>query len=217
MAVAGTASERAAQARILANALDAYCVRHGLARWRVGVVLFNGCRAGIAKLRKTRRPAAKTLDRVREFLENSPPPGLHRRPLGGPRKRRDRSTGEWLAVRLDKLIAEHDLNPRRVAMHLFNSPHGIRRLREKKPQRRTVEKVAAFLARPDIPALREPPIRSEKRRVFVPVPPRRRAPLSFEEQLALVRAGKARVVLNLPIRSRVPDVTLGGVTDWGSM
>lgn len=206
------AAPRADQARILATALEVYCARHGLAKWRVGVLLFKGCRSGIPKLRRTRYPTERVLTRVRSFLAAAPPPGLHRRPLGGPRIRRDCSTGAHLAARLEALIAEHGLSTRRVTMHLFKSPHGFNRLREHKPQRRTALKVEAFLANPPIDALRGSPQAELARLPILPSgrrPPRR---LTFEQQLALVAAGKARIVAVQPIRKCNPDVTLGGVS-----
>jgi hypothetical protein len=210
-------NERAVRARILANALEAYCVAHSLARWRVCVLLFKGCRSGIAKLRASKNPRPATLERVREFISGPPPLGLHRRPLGGKRVRRDNSTGAWLASKVDALIAEHGLSPRIVSLRLFNSPHGLRRLREQKPQRRTVERIQAFLERPDIASLKPPPVRKlEPRPAFI-APLRSRPRLTFQEQLALVEAGKAQVVPKLTIHRRDPEMTLGGVTDWGSM
>jgi hypothetical protein len=47
-------------------------------------------------------------------------------------------------------------------------------------------------------------------------PPRVRPLLTFEEQLAMVEAGKARVVDKPDIRPKAPEMTLGGVADWGA-
>lgn len=44
--------------------------------------------------------------------------------------------------------------------------------------------------------------------------PRQKPKLTFEEQLALVESGKARVVEKLDLRTVMPDMTLGGVADW---
>lgn len=202
---AGTAAE----ARDLADALEAYCAEHGLALSRVGVHLFGGARSGIKLLRLKKFPHKTTLDRVRAFLAAPPPPGLHRRPGGGPRIRRDRSTGEYLALKIEALIAAHDLSPHRVSVHLFKSNHGLQRLREQKPQRSTVERVEAFLEKPPLHLLR--PLVVRPRRVFVR-PVREKPRLTFEEQLALVAAGKVRIAPVLRVRSPEPAFTLGGVS-----
>lgn len=205
------AEHRAAQARILASALELYCANHGLARWRVGVYLFKGCRTPILKLRNTKQPTEETLRRVRAFLAEPPPPGLHRRPLGGPRVRRDCSTGAWLADKLEAFIAEHQLASRRVALHLFNSPHGITRLRELKPWRRTVLRVEAFLQHPDIASLREPVKRKPPEPFMLrPVPSALRRSYTFEEQLARVLSGQARVVTKIPLTPRGYERSLIG-------
>lgn len=208
-------ADRSAECRALADALEAYCAEHALARWRVSVLVFKGCRCGIKKLRESKRPTARVLDRVRAFLANSPPPGLHRRPSGGPRKRREGSTGEHLALKLEALIAEHELPSRRVSIFLFNSPHGIQRLRERKPQRRTIVKVEEFLAAPPISELRAPRKKRPKhvaRIVLSPPRPARRAPLSFDEQLRRVLSGQARVVTKPRMPVRQHEMTLGGVS-----
>lgn len=206
------AAARSAEARALADALDAYCARYGLATSRVGEHLFKGARSGISLLRHRKRPTERLLARIRQFLAEPPPSGLHRRPCGGARKRRDCSTGEWLAVQVEALIAEHNLSPRSVAQHLFNSPNTLKRLRTMKPQKRTVERVLAFLRAPDIEAMRKPVARASKP-PLVPVAPvvsRPRLPLTFEQQLALVASGKASIVEKVRIPERQFDRSLTG-------
>lgn len=44
-----------------------------------------------------------------------------------------------------------------------------------------------------------------------------RPPLSFEEKLALVLAGKARVVPKIVLRQAEPSYTLAGVADWAAL
>lgn len=209
-----SSEDRSAEARALADALDAYVELHGLSSWRVGVYLFKGARSGIAKLRRTRRPTDAVVARVRAFLASDPPPGLHRRPLGGPRERRDCSTGAWLADRLEALIAEHGLSRYRVSLRLYNSSHAFDRLRQRKPHPATVAKAMAILEARNLDSLRYQQRRSRRRvaaqPIVLPAPPKR--PLSFEEQLQRVLSGQARVVPKLVIPAREHDFTLAGVS-----
>lgn len=208
---------RAEEARLLANALEAYCERHELAQSRVGVLLFKGGRGGIAKLRRTQNPYRSTLDRVRAFLASPPPPGLHKRPLGGKRIRRNPASGVDLADKLDALIAEHGWKRREVSLQLFNSPDGINRLRTMKPQAHVRARVEAFLRRPsldDCDTLRArhhrapsaPKPKQEPQPIIVKV---QRTPLTFEEKLALVAAGRVGI-MEVPKFAKGFDMSLVG-------
>lgn len=52
-----------------------------------------------------------------------------------------------------------------------------------------------------------------RQRGLVDEAPPTRQPLSFDEQLALVASGRARIVEFSPIRMPAPDRTLGGVSE----
>lgn len=141
----------------LADQLVRYAESHGLALIRVGDHLFGGNKSGIGKLRKTKRPIRRTIDRVTAFLAAPPPEELKRQRSGDPRVPQNGNgvTGAELADALDAMIAKHGLSKVAVSRLVYSGSDGsIERLRRCMPQRSTVEKVRALLADPPIEQLR---------------------------------------------------------------
>jgi hypothetical protein len=139
--------------RALADALEAYAERHGLATCRLSHHLLGG-RNAIKRLRRS-TPQRATAERIEALLAGPPPAGLERRAAGGSRVAENGGvSGASLAAELDALIADHGLSKVRVGMHVYGNSHGVELLRRSNPRRKTVARVRALLADPPLDDLR---------------------------------------------------------------
>lgn len=157
-APAGRGRSAIAAASLVAE-IDAFLAATGMSASRFGV----HCLPGKSRLTYMRRPGATvkpaTVERVRAFIANyratHEPSGAESQAPENPSVAAPPITGPScaaLADAIDALIAAHDLSRTRVGTHLFNTSSGIARLRKgtRRPARKTVERVQAFLRDPPL-------------------------------------------------------------------